>query len=145
MFYLLKKKNFWLLGCIWQHVNFSSVFSPKNIFGKGKYFLVFDCILKIVLEKKNCPNQLETHVLFIKKKKKKLLTFRLCLATCKLFFKHKIFSPKNIFEKGKYFLVFCCILKIVLENIFKCLVTFWKCKFSTSFSHFLSFQTNFII
>ena len=49
---------------------------------------------------------------------------RLCLATYKLFSEYKIFSGANIFGKGKYFLVFCCILKIVLENIFKCLVTF---------------------
>ena len=49
---------------------------------------------------------------------------RLCLATCKLFSKYKIFSGANIFGKGKYFLVFGCILKIVLENIFKCLITF---------------------
>ena len=33
-------------------------------------------------------------------------------------------SCKNIFEKGKYFQVFGCIMKIVLENIFMCLVTF---------------------
>ena len=30
------------------------------------------------------------------------------------------------------------------ENDFQCLVTFWKCYFLTIFSHFLSFQTNFI-
>ena len=34
------------------------------------------------------------------------------------------------------------------ENDFQCLVTFWKCYFPTSashfLSHFLSFQTNFI-
>ena len=37
-------------------------------------------------------------------------------------------------------------MKIVLENIFMCLVTFWKCYFPTKFSHclnhFLSIQTN---
>ena len=38
------------------------------------------------------------------------------MATCKLFSKCKIFSGENIFGKGKYFLVFSCILKIVLEN-----------------------------
>ena len=48
-----------------------------------------------------------------------------------------------IFGKGKYFQV-CCIMKIVLENIFMCLVIFWKCYFPTNFSHFLSIQTNFI-
>ena len=36
-----------------------------------------------------------------------------------------------------------CILKIILENNFQYLVTFWKCYFSTNFSHFRSFQTNF--
>ena len=41
-----------------------------------------------------------------------------------LFSEYKIFSSANIFGKGKYFLVFGCILKIVLKNIFKCLVTF---------------------
>ena len=39
-------------------------------------------------------------------------------------------------------------MKIVVENIFKCLVLFWKCYFPTNFSHFLdyflSIQTNFI-
>ena len=39
-------------------------------------------------------------------------------------------------------------MKIVVENIFMCLVLFWKCYFSTNFSHFLcyflSIQTNFI-
>ena len=40
-------------------------------------------------------------------------------------------------------------MKIVVENIFMCLVLFWKCYFPTNFSHFLSYflsiQTNFII
>ena len=39
-------------------------------------------------------------------------------------------------------------MKIVVENIFMCLVLFWKCYFPTKFSHFLSYflniQTNFI-
>ena len=39
-------------------------------------------------------------------------------------------------------------MKIVVENIFMCLVLFWKCYFLTNFSHFfsyfLSIQTNFI-
>ena len=40
-------------------------------------------------------------------------------------------------------------MKIVVENIFMCLVLFWKCYFPTKFSrfldYFLNFQTNFII
>ena len=40
-------------------------------------------------------------------------------------------------------------MKIVVKNIFMCLVLFWKCYFPTNFSHFLgyflSIQTNFII
>ena len=35
-------------------------------------------------------------------------------------------------------------MKIIVENIFMCLVLFWKCYFPTNFSHFLSIQTNFI-
>ena len=39
-------------------------------------------------------------------------------------------------------------MKIVVENIFMCLVLFWKCYFPTNFSHFLNYflsiQTNFI-
>ena len=61
----------------------------------------------------------------------------------------KIFSRNAIFGKGKYFQVFGCIMKIVVENIFMCLVLLWKCYFPTNFSHFLSYflsiQTNFII
>ena len=60
----------------------------------------------------------------------------------------KIFSRNAIFRKGKYFQVFDCIMKIVVKNIFMCLVLFWKCYFPTNFSHFLgyvlSIQTNFI-
>ena len=41
--------------------------------------------------------------------------------------------------------MFCCILKIVLENIFRHFVAFWKCYLSTNFSYFLRFQKNFII
>ena len=70
--------------------------------------------------------------------------FRLHLFQCKVFFGCKIFLGENIFGKGKYFLVFGCILKIILENNFQCLVTFWKYYFPTKFSHFLNFQTNFI-
>ena len=44
--------------------------------------------------------------------------------------------------------MFGCIVKIILENNFQCLVIFWKCYFPTNFSHFLShflnFQKNFI-
>ena len=44
--------------------------------------------------------------------------------------------------------MFGYIMKIVVENIFMCLVLFWKCYFPTNFSHFLdnflSIQTNFI-
>ena len=69
---------------------------------------------------------------------------KLHLVKCKIFFKCKIFSGESIFGKGKNFLVFGCILKIILENNFQCLVTFWKYYFPTKFSHFLNFQTNFI-
>ena len=41
-----------------------------------------------------------------------------------LFSECKIFSNENIFGKGKYFQVFNCIMKIVLENVFRCLVAF---------------------
>ena len=68
------------------------------------------------------------------------IPFWLCLAICKLFSKCKILSGENIFGKGKYFLVFCCILKIVLENIFRCLVTFPKMQF---FYQFLTFSQQF--
>ena len=66
-----------------------------------------------------------------------------------MFGSRKIFSRNAIFGKGKYFQVFGCIMKIVVENIFMCLVLLWKCYFPTNFSHFLSYflsiQTNFII
>ena len=78
-----------------------------------------------------------------------IVHLRVRLFQCKIFFGCKIFLGENIFGKRKYFQVFGCIMKIILENIFKCLVAFWKCYFPTSFSHFLnhflSFQTNFII
>ena len=54
------------------------------------------------------------------------------IATKVVFGSCKIFSGNAIFGKGKYFQVFGCIMKIVLENIFICLVTFWKCYFSTT-------------
>ena len=58
------------------------------------------------------PNPFHFLLLIIQPK----IPFWLCLAICKLFSKYKIFSGENIFGKGKYFLVFSCILKIVLEN-----------------------------
>ena len=39
-----------------------------------------------------------------------------------------VFGSRKIFS-GKYFQVFDYIMKIILENIFMCLVTFWKCYF----------------
>ena len=42
--------------------------------------------------------------------------YSLCLATCKIFSDCK--------GKGKYFQMLGCILKIALENIFKCFVAF---------------------
>ena len=41
-----------------------------------------------------------------------------------VFGSRKIFSRNAIFGKGKYFQVFGCIMKIVVENIFMCLVLF---------------------
>ena len=41
-----------------------------------------------------------------------------------MFGSRKIFSENAIFGKGKYFQVFGCIMKIVVENIFMCLVLF---------------------
>ena len=66
-----------------------------------------------------------------KKKKKKITTLRLCLALCKTFFKYKIFSSEFFFWKRKYFQVFGGTQKNALKNTF-----------STSYSHFLNFQTN---
>ena len=41
---------------------------------------------------------------------------------------------------------FGCAMENSPKNDFQCLVvTFWKCYFPTNFSHFLSFQTNFIL
>ena len=51
-------------------------------------------------------------------------SLRLCLFQYKIFSRYKIISGENIFEKGKYILVFGCILKIMLENNFQCLVIF---------------------
>ena len=45
-------------------------------------------------------------------------------ATKAVFGCRKIFSGNAIFRKGKYFQVFGCIMKIVVENIFMCLVLF---------------------
>ena len=74
--------------------------------------------------------------------------FRLCLVPVKYFPENKYF-PKMLFSgKENIFQVFGCIMKIVVENIFMCLVLFWKCYFPTNFLHFLSYflsiQTNFI-
>ena len=54
---------------------------------------------------------------------------RLRLVECKIFSKCKILSGENIFGKGKYFLIFGYILKIILEYIFKCLVHFENANF----------------
>ena len=40
---------------------------------------------------------------------------------------------------------FGCVMENNSKNDFQCLVTFWKCYFPTNFSHFPSFQTNFIL
>ena len=42
----------------------------------------------------------------------------------KIFFRKYLFFENAIYGKGKFFQVFGCIMKIVLENIFMCLVTF---------------------
>ena len=39
---------------------------------------------------------------------------------------------------------FGCVMENSSKNNFQCLAIFWKCYFPTKFSHFLSFQTNFI-
>ena len=57
---------------------------------------------------------------------------RLCLVPVKYLPENKIFFENAIFEKGKYFQMFGCIMKIVVENIFMCLVIFWKCYFPPS-------------
>ena len=49
---------------------------------------------------------------------KVLDVIKVCLVECKIFFECKIFLGKDIFEKRKYFQVFGCISKNVLENIF---------------------------
>ena len=54
---------------------------------------------------------------YFKLKNKDLkIIFRLHLFQCKMFSECKIFSGENIFGKGKYFQVFGCIIKIILEN-----------------------------
>ena len=73
------------------------------------------------------------------------MRLRLRLVTCKIFSECKIFSSENIFGKRKYFQVFGCFMKIVLKKccqVFGCII---KMVFSTSFSHFLNVQTNFIV
>ena len=54
---------------------------------------------------------------------------RLRLVGCKIFSKCKIFSGVKYFQERKIFSSFGCIMKIVLENVFMCLVAFWKCYF----------------
>ena len=46
------------------------------------------------------------------------IQLRLCLAICKMFFECKIFSIKNILQKGKYFQLFVCVLENLLEKYF---------------------------
>ena len=43
---------------------------------------------------------------------------KLCLATCKILFKYKIFLGEDIFGKEKYFQVFSCILNFFFGKIF---------------------------
>ena len=49
---------------------------------------------------------------------------------------HKIFSRYAIFQKGKYFQVFGCIMKMVVENIFMCCGSILKMLFSYKFFTF---------
>ena len=44
--------------------------------------------------------------------------------SCKIFSGKYEFFGNAIFQKGKYFQVFGCIMKIFLENIFMCLGLF---------------------
>ena len=71
---------------------------------------------------------------------------RLCLILCKMFFKYKIFSGENIFQKIKYFQVFGGILKKYFEKyflVFGCVLeNNIENTFSTCCSHFLSSQTS---
>ena len=48
-------------------------------------------------------------------------------------------------RKGIKIRAFGCAMENSLKNYFQCLVIFWKCYFPTNFSHFISFQTNFIL
>ena len=57
------------------------------------------------------------------------------LAIYKMFFEYKIFSVENILRKGKYFLLFDCVVEITPDNYFLCFfldvkksLFFGKCK-----------------
>ena len=71
-------------------------------------------------ERESCEKRNKKWFLFDVLVNMNTVLIRLCLVQC------KIFSGK------KYFQVFGCIMKIVLENIFMYLVTFWKCYFPPS-------------
>ena len=77
------------------------------------------------------------------------IQLRFCLVQCKIFSQCKIISAENVFGKGKYFLVFGCIPKMFLKNIFMCLFLFLKMLLRMHFlpisNIFFSFQTNIII
>ena len=47
---------------------------------------------------------------------------RLCSASCKMFSSYKIFLSENFLCKRKYFLLFDCIVEIMQENYFLCLI-----------------------
>ena len=54
----------------------------------------------------------------------KKFSLRLCLVAVNYFSENKYFPEILSSGKGKYFQVFGCIMKIVVENIFMCLVLF---------------------
>ena len=47
---------------------------------------------------------------------------RPCLAQCIIFSKYKILLGENFLCKGKYFLLLDCIVEIMQENYFLCLI-----------------------
>ena len=51
------------------------------------------------------------------------IEIKAAFGSCKIFFGKYLFSGNAIFQKGKYFCVFGCVMKIFLENNFMCLVT----------------------
>ena len=57
-----------------------------------------------------------------------------------IFSECKIFLCENIFQKGKHFQMFGCILKNSLENIFWCLVVILKMLKKHIFIRFLTFS-----